>query len=77
MPKRVDTSRLVPLIAQAFREHQEKDEGLIVGPAKLADRLVKAVQKWLEHHEGEYREEHCDTEALAIRDLRLNLIEEG
>lgn len=61
-------------IEAAFKYHVEQDNGMIVGPDRLLERVVSAVCDWLRHDEEQWGDtaEGCVSEAL--RDLRTNQI---
>lgn len=55
-----------------FKQHVEKDYGLIAGPDRLLNNVIAAVEKWLKEEESDWRETECEDVVEALRDLRVN-----
>jgi len=54
-----------------------KQGGLITGPDKLLDAVLKEIAYWLMTHERDYRDADAIIEAETLRDLRVNLFTES
>jgi hypothetical protein len=59
-------------IERAFKHHVETDNGMIVGPDRLLERVLKAVSEWLQYDESQWRGGTDSDVAEALRDLRMN-----
>ncbi|HTG95760.1 MAG TPA: hypothetical protein VL866_24380 [Pyrinomonadaceae bacterium] len=59
-------------LQEAFKDHVEKDHGLIAGPDRLLERVLKSVGEWLETDEEQWRDTESEYVAEALRDLRVN-----
>jgi hypothetical protein len=58
-------------IEAAFKRHVETDNGMIVGPDRLLEKVLRAVSAWLQYDEQQWGDvESCVSEAL--RDLRTS-----
>lgn len=58
-------------IEVAFKNHCEKDNGMIVGPGRLLDATLNAVADWLRHDEQQWGGVESNV-SEALRDLRVN-----
>lgn len=54
-----------------FKQHVERENGIVSAPERLIDNLLEATSKWLRHDEQNWG----DCEGIvseALRDLRMN-----
>lgn len=66
---------LKPNLEKAFKRHQTEHQGLVVNSVKLMEMILQEVTDWVGVHERAYHDERMYDEALALRDLRHNLVE--
>ena len=68
-----DGDTLKERIEIVFKQHCEKDNGMVVGPARLLDAVLNSVADWLRHDEEQWDGIESDV-SEALRDLRTNQI---